>query len=204
MEKTTEPWDVGIDLDGCVYDFAAAMQIEAAIRYPSLDVSQKVHSWAFYESWGISLEEFQDLYSSGVREGRVLWQGDPYPGTAEAWNFLAEEGHSIHIITDRRPPGAEEAAREATVAWLATHGLTYASLTFSPDKTLIRRIARDPERTIFVDDKHENHTALQMARVRSFLMDRPWNQRSPGPRVRDLAHYAERVTDLTGRWLAQA
>lgn len=200
---TSEGWDVGIDLDGCVYDFVAAIRGEVSLNHPHLDPSSEADSWTFYEQWGLSTDDFLDLYSAGVKSRRVLWQGEPIAGTVEGWHQLVSSGHRIHIITDRRPPGAEREAQAATLAWLAQHNLPYDSVTFSPDKTLIRSLARHPERTVFIDDKHENHDALTSAGIKSFLMDRPWNQMASGARVRDLRHYADQVGHLSGRRLAQ-
>jgi len=196
-------WDVGIDLDGCVYDFVSAIRKEIFLNHPHLDPSSEAKSWTFYEQWGLSTDEFLGIYSEGVKSQRVLWQGKPIAGSIEGWHQLADAGHRIHIITDRRPPGAEREAQEATLAWLAQHNLPYDSLTFSPDKTLIRALSHHPEKVVFVDDKRENHDALTSAGIHSFLMDRPWNQSVLGERVNSLTHYAEKVGHLSGRRLAQ-
>jgi FMN phosphatase YigB (HAD superfamily) len=203
MSAMNDVWDIGVDLDGCAYDFVEAIRVETRLHFPHLDSSSEARSWTFYESWGLTAPEFLELYAQGVRGGRVLWQGEPYPGTVEAWQSIAGAGHRIHVITDRQPPGAESQAREATLYWLEQCSLPYTSISFSPDKTLIARLAEYRDRTMFVDDKHENHVALQTAGIRSFLLDRPWNQQASGPRVRDLAHYAGRIAELSGRSLAQ-
>lgn len=193
----TEPWDVGIDLDGCVYDFIDAIRKEVCLNYPHLDPSTPAESWTFYERWGLSHDVFLNVYATSVKEGRVLWEGEPYPGTVEAWQRLADAGHRIHVITDRRPAGAVADAQRATISWLAQHGLNYSSITFSPDKTLIRHLASHEDRVVFVDDKAENFRALQSTGINAFLMDRPWNQHAEGPRVASLHDFAARVDQLT-------
>lgn len=195
-------WDVGIDLDGCAYDFIDAIRREIRLFYPHLDPSPPADSWTFYERWGLDHDAFLNVYAQSVKQGRVLWEGDPYPGTVDAWQRLAEAGHRIHIITDRRPAGAEADAQRATISWLARHGLEYSSITFSHDKTLIRHIASHKERVVFVDDKAENFCALQSAGISAFLMDRPWNQHTEGPRVASLHDFAARVDQLTQRAIA--
>lgn len=188
-----DTFDIGFDLDGCAYDFIDVMAKEVKIQ-EGRDVDPALaDSWGFYQRWGLSNDDFQRIYAEGVNAGRVLWDGDPYPGVVDAWQRLAEEGHRIHVVTDRSPAGAVDAAHDATRAWLRRHDLPYETLTFTPDKTRIMEHADRLETTFFVDDRSENHVALQRAGIRSYLLDRPWNQHAPGPRVMSIHHYSTLV-----------
>ena len=194
-----ERWDIGIDLDGVLYPFDRQFAREARLRrFGNAPDHEHGRAWQFYRAWGMTDDEFLDMYAAGVRAGRILWRGRPYPGTLPGWRALAQAGHRLHVITDRRPAGAEQEALAATQHWLRTHRLEPASVTISPDKTTIVSLSRHPSKVAFIDDRPENHAALLRAGVRAYLMDRPWNATSPGPRVRSLPEFASAVSALTG------
>lgn len=177
---------IGIDLDGVAYDFAASLKVyleDLGVDPLSLPAPTR---WEFYEDWGLSLETFIDVCHGGVDNGIIFTHGDPYPNTKEAFDRIEAAGHTIHIVTDRSF-GTNGASEAATRAWLDRHKLPFDSLTFTSDKTVVRLDA-------MVDDKPENHAALQAAGVDSWLLTRAWNKHVPNAqRVLDLLHYAEVV-----------
>ena len=163
---------VGIDLDGVCYDFADSLRtfLEGTHRkYPN------PIRWEFYEDWGYSLEEFLDLCHDGVDAGVIFSHGEPFPGTRDALLRLRAAGHSLHVITDRSfgKGGGSEAA---TRVWLDTHKIPFDSLTFSPDKTIVRT-------DYMIEDKLSNYDALRAAGCEVYLLDRPWNH-DDGTRLR--------------------
>lgn len=178
---------VGIDLDGVCYDFAASVREYLCHTAGTHEPSQCADPlrWEFYEDWGLDLPAFLDAFHAGVDAGVIFSHGDPHPNVAEAFARIKAAGHSIHIVTDRSmgQPGASEAA---TAAWLARHGLTFDSLTFTADKTAVRL-------DVMVDDKLANYYALEAAGVDAWLLTRAWNQHDTAPtqRVLDLLHFAE-------------
>lgn len=177
---------VGIDLDGVCYDFSASVREYLCNRAETHqpDVCTMPTRWEFYEDWGLSLDEFLNTCHDGVDAGIIFAHGEPYPHTAEAFQWIKAAGHSIHIITDRSF-GTQGRAEAATRAWLDCHSLPFDSLTFSADKTIVRVDA-------MVDDKPANYEALRDAGVDAYLLTRPWNQHVPdAARVLDLLHFAE-------------
>lgn len=194
-EKTT--FDVGVDLDGVVYDFVSAFVEEARLQGAgNIPKKAVARGWQFYRAWGITDEEFLTIYTRGVHSGRILWDGGLYPGTTEGWKALRDAGHRIHVLTDRRPPGAEDAAYAATCHWLTVNGLRPDSLTITADKTEILNLAVDPSKVAFIEDKPENHAALTQAGVHAVLMHRSWNENAPGQRVPNLLTFAQIVNSL--------
>lgn len=178
---------VGVDLDGVCYDF------EESFRYYLWDFERFDYEdmppstrWEFYEDWGMDAKQFVDYCHAGVDAGVIFSHGRPFPGTREALEALKDHGHTIHIVTDRSF-GSNGRSEGATRAWLDQYKLPFDSLTFSPDKTVVRT-------DVFVDDKLQNYDALVHAGTRAYLFDRPWNQHPlPRKRVRSLAEFVEVV-----------
>lgn len=176
---------VGIDLDGVCYDFAGSLReflVSAGVRFKHQCPNPT--RWEFYEDWGFTLKEFLTWCHRGVEAGTVFTHGDPFLGVREAFERIKAAGHSIHIVTDRSF-GKHGASEAATRRWLDSHGLPFDSLTFTPDKTVVRL-------DTMVDDKLANYEALTEAGVRTWLLTRPWNQEDDDRnRVLDLLHYSE-------------
>ncbi len=180
---------VGIDLDGVCYNFSASVReyLTNTARTHQPHTCTDPTRWEFYEDWGLNLDAFLDTCHAGVEAGVIFTHGEPYPNTAEAFHRIKSAGHSIHVITDRSF-GSNGASEAATRAWLDRHGLPFDSLTFSPDKTIVRI-------DTMVDDKPSNYAALTAVGVDAYLLSRPWNQHvNDATRVRDLLHYAEMIT----------
>lgn len=178
---------VGVDLDGVCYDFAASLRYflcATAARTP--EECPEATRWEFYEDWGYSLSEFLEWCRLGTEAGVIFTHGEPYPGTVAALETLAHRGHTLHVITDRSF-GSNGASERATRAWLDRHELPFHSLTFSPDKTIVRT-------DYMIDDKLANYDALDAAGTKVFLLDRPWNQDDgTRRRVASLAEFVEVV-----------
>lgn len=189
-------YDIGVDIDGVLYDFTAAFADEAARHGVTVPSPAIAHRWEFFYDWGLSLQEFLTIYAAGVNAGRVLWQGQPMPGAREGLLRLHAAGHRLHALTDRTPPGAEINGVSATHAWLNNHDMSrlFTSITFTPDKTRILQHSQvRSERVWFIEDKPANHHALRDAGVESYLVNAPYNQDADGPRVTNLVEFADLV-----------
>lgn len=189
--------DICADLDGCVSDWVTSMGNEAALvtgrpRHEFAPATQ----WNFMFDWDLTVAEFLEIYANGVKAGRVLHLDRAYPGALDGWQMLLDAGHRIHVVTDRRPPGAEAEAAEATAAWLARNGFRYHNLVISADKTVVADHA-EGDLIVAVDDRVENYQALEAAGIEAFLMDRPWNHHLAGARrVTDFVDFAHQVNAL--------
>ena len=193
-----ETLDVGIDVDGVLYNFVDALRRQVSKQYQDTSFPE-AYRWNFYQDWGLDDDEFHHHYAAGVLNKELLWEGTPYPGTKEAWYSIRSMGHRIHIVTDRRPQGAEEEAINATLHWLNTHGFHADSIQFSPDKTLILEKVENPHKVFFIDDRPENVHDLLNAGVHAYILNRPWNIEASGPRVNSLKEYADLVKNASLR-----
>lgn len=158
---------LGIDLDGCCYDFHGAMRRYLTQRkgYAASELPEP-DRWNVWDCWGLDRQEWQTLFVQGVAEGVLFRQGDTYPDVAWTIDRLRAAGHTIHIVTDR---DVHPAAASSTTRWLADQAIPYDTLTFSSDKTVVPV-------DVFIEDSPDNARTLEDAGVQVLLMDRPWNR----------------------------
>lgn len=182
---------LGIDLDGCVYDFTEALK-RTAIKHGVGGLHEGSDfpaptGWYFYEKWGLTRDEYalllenygEDLYSQD------LW---PMEGSDLGMRLALERGHEIHLVTHRGEKSL--GARFGTLRWLADFRVANTSVTFTRDKTIVPVDA-------FVDDKPENFQDLLDFGVDSYLLDRPWNRHydcDPNRRVSSVVDFLDRLT----------
>jgi hypothetical protein len=189
--------DVIVDLDGVCYDFIHALRKYRKFKHdiPYSKMPEN-HSWNFFsDEWGMTLDEFISTCQQSVAERHLFWEGSPLTGTEYALEWLHEQGHRIHIVTDRSGL-AGDLAREATEHWLSTHSLPYTSLTISADKTAVRG-------DIAIDDRDINYDALDAAGSFPWLRDQPWNYAHPGRRVRSWGEFIDQVHALSASSLVR-
>jgi hypothetical protein len=200
---TIQTFDVGLDLDGCSYDFYNAF-VTYATEHRDLIVpvdnttdepATPPAVWAFYQDWGWTFGQFMDIFRHGIADGYLFRTGTPLAGAIEGWQLLAASGHRLHVITDRGLPGIEEIAHESTRLWLKEYELPYDTLTFSPDKTRILEFADDITRTAFIEDRVDNRDAIAAAGVPyAYLLRQPYNEHAThAPTVGSMLEFAEAV-----------
>lgn len=207
MKKQT--FDVGLDLDGCSYDFYNAFINYAETHHDLVlpidktepdEVMTPPAVWGFYEHWGWTFGQFMDIFRHGIADGYIFAQGAPLPGAVEGWRLLADSGHRLHVITDRGLPGLEEIAQESTRSWLKANNLPFDTLTFTPDKTRILEYAEDINKVAFVEDRVDNHDSLVAAGVPyTYLIAQPYNvEAEHAIRVPSLYEFAVEVNKHAG------
>jgi len=198
---------VGFDLDGCLYDFGNSVRLyldSLGREYGWKDGADEPHCWDFNEYWKMSRAEFAQVCHDGVDAG-YIFSGDARPNAAEAVNRVADMGHKIIIITDRffgtdiyNGEGFVNPSHIATEQWLAEHGIPYHELHFSANKLIV------PTDT-FIEDKLENYDTLTEGGVKSYLINRPWNQVPGGDarnRISDIIDYANEIELITAQGFA--
>lgn len=191
---------VGFDLDGVLYNFGDSVR-----RY--LEFTGQGHIWKsgptpkaywdFYKDWGWTGKQFVEFCNEGADAG-FIFTGPARPGAAEAVNAIRDMGHSIHIVTDRSFGSCPSVSHSNTSQWLKEHGIPYDSLTFTADKTIVNV-------DTMIEDKLENYDALEKAGVRTYLINRAWNE-NPYPsiaasdgrrRIDELAEYVQAIEEMT-------
>lgn len=188
--------DVGVDLDGCAYPFQQMLRIylhESTGR--PMDTMPDATCWTFYEKdWGMTLEEFLDVFRAGVNAGVVFTEGEPLEGALEGLEAIASAGHRIHIITARTVAGAEHAAAAATETWLRRWDVPHTTLTITGHDKSVAAAALNVGP--FIEDCAANYDALDAAGAVPYLIDRAWNADHPGRRVHSWLEFADQVNAL--------
>lgn len=154
---------IGIDLDGCAYDFVGALRSIVMETYPTrLRMTfPEPTCWEFWTEWGLTFEEWKACFDSGAADGSLFgWLAPLDHGIISKLG----QDHEIHVVT-HRPEAAEATTRD----WLERWRIRYDTLTFSDDKTSVPT-------DVFIDDKPENVRALLDNGVDALLFDRRWNR----------------------------
>ncbi len=168
--------NIGLDLDGVVYDYAASVRqyLSVALDRP-LESFPDPTEYRFAELWcpGMSEEEFAEHIHAGVDAGVIFGFGVPYStGIASSVSRLMQLGHQVHVVT-ARSAGSPGRAQEATEAWLRNHYIGYSSLTLTTDKTSVPC-------EVFIEDYLGNIDALEANGTTCWVVNRPWNQMPDG------------------------
>lgn len=184
---------VGFDLDGVGYDFGASVRryLDSIGRtYGWKDDAEEPHTWNFFEYWNMDRHEFKEICDAGADAG-YIFSGPQREGFSEAVGRVAALGHHVVIITDRSFGSSPRISHRATEEWLRQHDVYYDQLIFSADKTVMKT-------DFFVEDKLENHDALEAAGTRCYLINRPWNLlEDDRRRINSVSEYADAIEAIT-------
>lgn len=162
---------VGVDLDGVVYNFTKKFN-ECALR-EGYELGPD-DCWNYFERSGMTREIFEKVMHDSVDDLQLFWRGDMLDDAASHIRALRAAGHSIHIVT-HRVSGNIFTSEQATRYWLTFKEIEYDSLTFSKDKTVVPV-------DVFIEDNVDNYDALDAAGVKSYLVNRPYNQQQDNRR----------------------
>lgn len=176
--------DVGVDLDGVLYDFAGAFH-----SYCERTLGRELPAptkWDFYHEWGLSDEQFQKMLRDATTDFRIFMVNKPMEGAISGWQSLLDQGINIHILTHRHPD-----AYLQTIDWLTLHDLLPHGLHFGQNKTILKILAKDE--CAAIDDHYYYYKEYVDADIIAFMCDQPWNSAAIGQRVNNLYEFAERV-----------
>lgn len=177
--------DVGIDLDGVMYDFATEFRKYCAFRLGRTDLPEPRH-WEFYEDWGLDKDTFYSWLTEATVNDELFFTGKPYDNTIEGWQKLRSMGMRIHVLTHRHIEAVAQ-----TSEWLRKHNFIPDSLHFGFDKAHLEGLAIDQAAAI--DDYTKYYDEYEETGVKAFLRNQPWNSHHHGRRVDDLLDFANAV-----------
>lgn len=176
--------DVGLDIDGVLYDFAGAFR-EYCQNRMNKDLPPAT-KWDFYHEWGMSDEQFQEWLADATKDMRLfLWNG-PMNKVREGWDLLKSMDIKIHILTHRHSD-----AYSQTVTWLERYHLLPDGLHFGSNKSILKHIANGP--CAALDDHVPFYDDYVKSNIPAFLLDQPWNRHKDAIRVSNLVEFARLI-----------
>lgn len=190
MTLNTDPFVLGVDLDGVCADYTKGFRDFCAAR---LDVDPETlpleRSWDFRE-WGFDQAKFEEMHSAAILEGRILANLEIIDGAAESLWRLSDAGVWIRIVTHRLYVNwGHSAAAGDTVAWLDNARIPYRDLCFLGTK-------RDVGADAYIDDGPHNIKALRAAGRAAIVFEQPYNRDLAGPRAANWHEVEELVYEL--------
>jgi uncharacterized protein (DUF924 family) len=130
--------DVGIDMDGVIYDFAKVFHAYAQTKMgKELPLPT---TWDFYKEWGLTDQQFDEWLVEGVQKAQLFNCDAPMDNTVEGWNLLKENDIKIHLLTHRGSVSYEQ-----TIHWLERFGFYPDSLHFGTNKGILKAFATDDQ-----------------------------------------------------------
>jgi hypothetical protein len=177
--------DVGIDMDGVMYDFISEFKKYALKRLGRTSLPDAKH-WEFYEDWGLSKETFYEWLTDATVSEKVFLTGNPYPNCVAGWQKLRSLNLNIHVLTHRHIEAVGQ-----TSEWLQFHGFIPDSIHFTTHKGVLEAIAVDQAAAI--DDYHHYYDLYEEVGVKAFMRTHPWNASYKGRHVADLLDFANAV-----------
>jgi 5'(3')-deoxyribonucleotidase len=150
---------LGVDLDGVVGDFYAALHpLAAEWKGVQPEDLPKPTSYDLAQAYDLGdYGPYEDLHRWAVVERDLFRIMPPVPGAPAALRRLAARKMRIVIVTYRLfIPHFHRQAINQTVEFLDHHGIPYWDICFLRDKTLLNA-------DLFVDDSAHNIDALRAA-----------------------------------------
>ncbi len=169
---------IGLDLDGVVADYTAALRARvAAARGVDPDTLPEPTRWSFADSgWNLDNDSYLAAHTDAVADGMFATM-PVKPGAVDALQRLSDDGAHIRIITHRLiVPGMHARAATDTVAWLDTVGVPYRDVCFIGDKATV-------DADVYVEDAPHNIAALRGAGRTVIVFDAAYNRDLPSPRA---------------------
>lgn len=174
---------VGVDVDDVLFPWYE--RAHAACVAAGITNGVEPCTWSPFDEYGCEPQAWYDALEVATLSGE-LYSGDPYPGAVDALIRLQDAGHSVHLVTARGFLAHGNLIKAQTVEWLGTYGVPHDTLTFSPDKTIVRT-------DVFADDSERNVTALRAAGIRVCLIDAPHNRHMTGHRDASVAEFVDEI-----------
>lgn len=168
----------GVDLDGVVGDFYAAMRRIAAdwldrpIEELSPEVSFGLSEWGIDEYGG-----YEKLHRFAVTQRDLFRIMPPIKDAAATLRKLSVRGVRIRIITHRLfLKYFHQESITQTVAWLDEHDIPYWDLCFMKDKGAVGA-------HVYIDDSPSNIERLREQGCRTIVFSNSTNRDLAGPRA---------------------
>lgn len=171
--------NIGIDIDGVVYNWVDQYRAFAEWRYDKYDYPE-IEVWSFYKEWGITTPEFLDHLASYPEF--IYQEGECVPGAVLGLRALSAAGHKLYALTAR-----PDEAISVTFDFLLDLGVRWHGIVVGDDKGQLKT-------DVMLDDGPHNIEALQAAgHPRPIVFSQKWNRYVDAERVFTWPHFVAAV-----------
>jgi 5'(3')-deoxyribonucleotidase len=167
---------LGVDLDGVVGDFYAAIR-DVAAEWLGRNVEDLDPEVAYgLPEWGFTPETYPPMHRFAVTQRGLFRELQPIHGAPAALRRLSNAGIHIRIITHRLfISHFHQEAVQQTIQWLDFHGIPYRDLCFTGDKVAVGA-------DMYVEDTAHNVEALRKV-APTIVFTNSTNRAVGGPRA---------------------
>ena len=185
----------GVDLDGVVGDFYAAMRKVAAdwlgkpIESLTTDVSFGLEEWGLEEYGG-----YQRLHRFAITQRNLFRDMEPIKDAPAVLRKLSNKQIRIRIITHRLfLKYYHRTTITQTVDWLDSWDIPYWDLCFMADKGAVGA-------HVYIDDAPANIKRLREQGCNTIVFSNSTNQGIPGPRADNWQEVEQIVLEAMEEW----
>lgn len=168
-------FNIGLDLDGVVACFWSNYReyLHLHCGIPMENMLKEPTQWYFYRDWNITDEQFLEYFIKGINDGFIFKYCKVIDNASYYINLLYQDGHNIHLISNRSIPGAEENALLNTKYWIDKNKISHHTLDLTNDKTsTVDKYDLD----IFVEDTPKNLDSISLTNCSHLLLfNQKWN-----------------------------
>lgn len=166
---------VGLDLDGCVFDYVSFLKEFVEKYHPELlPLKYPLSEYNFVdEGWFRDMDHYREIQGEAAERG-LYANLSMYPGASRVLRKLSSKGFKFHIITSRFVKNWQhKRVVTDTVTILDACKIPYSSITFTEDKTKI-------DCDVFIDDAPHNLEGLTKQDKPCIKLLRSYNTDAPG------------------------
>jgi 5'(3')-deoxyribonucleotidase len=191
---TGDAFVLGVDLDGVVADFYAAVKPLAAEWFGIAESSLPSEFSYGLPEWGFSSRErYDEFHRFAVTERELFWAIEPLSGAGPALRRLSQDGVHIRIITHRLfVSHLHQKQASQTIGWLDHHGIPYRDLCFMKDKAAVGA-------DMYIDDAPDNVSALRDIKP-TIVFSNSTNLEMEPPRAEDWVQAEALVREELRTW----
>jgi 5'(3')-deoxyribonucleotidase len=184
---------LGVDLDGVVGDFYAAIRRVAA-EWQGKEITDLDPEVRYgLAEWGFTAETYPAMHRFGVTQRGLFRELEPIDGAPAALRRLSDAGVHIRIITHRLfIPHFHQEAVQQTIEWLDYYGIPYRDLCFTGDKVAVGA-------DMYVEDTPHNVLALREV-APTIVFTNSTNRDIPDPRADTWDEVERLVLEECERW----
>ena len=171
--------NIGVDLDGCVYDFGskflAMLNLRLGTNYGYYDQTH----WFYEESLGIDKKITEEVFKCFV-DNKMYQSLDIYPYAQEGLCLLESQGYHIHYITSRPHEGIRP-----TLKKILSDGLPMTGIYFCNTDEEKIKYSKNNDISLVIEDKPSIIDLYMKNGIKVIKIEHPYNKETKATKLID-------------------